>query len=186
MREIPVGHGRVTVVDDADYETLSQWKWNSHKPPTASCWYVWRQEPVTRKKISLHRFLMEAASGMDVDHIDGDGLNNRRSNLRVCTRSGNMMNRPMFKKRSASASRFKGVYACSGAPGKWQVSIASNGVRHHLKGRFTSEEAAARAYDDLARKHHGEFARLNFPDGPVLRFLKGMVSRVSFMQRSPR
>lgn len=158
MKKLQVGGGRVSLVDDADYDWLSQWRWTSYKATKANPWYVTRRE--NGVAISLHRQIMGFPEGLDVDHIDGDGLNNCRANLRVCSRSGNMKNRPAFRKRAFGASKYKGVYA---KDGRWQVSLNSDGRRHH-GGTFACELTAARAYDDLAKKHHGEFARLNFPE----------------------
>jgi len=101
-KEIPLTQGKVAIVDDADYEWLSQWKWQYHygyARRTAGP----RLKP---KRIYMHRIVLNPRPGMESDHIIGDGLDNRRCNLRVCTRSQNNMN---AKKQVGSSSRYKGV-----------------------------------------------------------------------------
>lgn len=100
--------------------------------------------------------------GRQVDHIDRDPLNNRRNNLRICTHAENQRNRGPFRPRQqteARHSRFKGV-SWDASKGKWRVRIKVNGRSIH-GGRFDEEYEAARAYDELARLHHKEFAYLN-------------------------
>lgn len=108
--------------------------------------------------VPLHRFLLDAPKGIDVDHIDGDGLNNRRRNLRLATRSQNNANSAV---RVSSKSGYKGVE--SSRIGTWHARIAFRGQRLRL-GTFATAEEAARAYDAKAREFHGEYARTNFPD----------------------
>ena len=103
---------------------------------------------------------MRAPRGLLVDHRNGDGLDNRRDNLRLATHSENMMNRPKIK--SPTTSRFVGVYFDK-ARRLWVARIHLNGKCIWL-GRFATEIEAAKAYDEAAKKYHGEFARLNFPE----------------------
>lgn len=105
----------------------------------------------------LHRWLMRAAFGEEVDHIDGDQTNNRRANLRIVSRSENMRNRQRF---GSAPTIFKGV---SKSGDKWRATIQVDGKRKAL-GRFANPVNAAHAYDCAARKHFGKFARLNFPE----------------------
>lgn len=108
------------------------------------------------KQVRLSRLLAAPPSGMVVDHINGNPLDNRRSNLRVCTVKENNWNR---KRRVGGTSLYKGV---SRAPNGWFANIWPHGKCRHL-GRFKSEIDAARAYDEAAREEYGEFACLNFP-----------------------
>lgn len=105
----------------------------------------------------LHRILLGARPDQEVDHIDGNTLDNRRENLRICTRQENAAAR----KFPRGTSGFRGVsYHC----GKWQASIRVDGTLVYL-GRFDSAEDAARQYDDAALEAFGNFAKLNFPIG---------------------
>jgi len=111
-------------------------------------------------KTSMHREIMNAPKGLDVDHIDGNGLNNRKSNLRLCTHAENVHNsRPM---RNGS-SKYKGV-CWHKTYKKWYSSIGKTGKRFYL-GRFDNEIDAALAYDKKAKELFGEFAYLNFAKG---------------------
>jgi len=105
-------------------------------------------------KTYLHRVVTRAPAGFDVDHIDGDGLNNREANLRQATRSENMRN---TGRRKDNKSGFKGVYWHKGA-GKWQAEIKVGGVKEYL-GLFTTIEAAHAAHQQAAKRLHGEFWR---------------------------
>jgi hypothetical protein len=111
--------------------------------------------------VSLHRAILNPPPGVPVDHINGDGLDNRRSNLRACSTAENVRNSRKYAAHRAT-SKFKGVCLDRG---KYRAQIALPGRKLNL-GRFASEEEAARAYDAAALQHFGEFARLNFP--PVL------------------
>jgi len=116
----------------------------------------------------MHRLIMQPPEGMVVDHIDGNGLNNRRSNLRICTPHQNSFNQP----QRPGTSRFKGVSFRRDC-GKWDVQIRMKGKALHL-GLYEDEEQAAHVYDCKAVELYGRFAYLNFPDegwtqhGPLL------------------
>lgn len=162
MKEIPLTRGMVALVDDADYErVVLEGAWHAHAPYKAY-WYAWRTRNGTRPKtLGMHRFIVDAPTGMVVDHINHNGLDNRRANLRLCTVSQNQQNK---RSRVGASSRYLGVckhkYASSfGAP-RWAVRVE----RKHV-GLFASEEEAARAYDRVALATFGEFANLNFPEG---------------------
>jgi hypothetical protein len=107
--------------------------------------------------IRLHRVILDNPNGV-VDHINGNGLDNRRSNLRVCTIAENCRNSAKY--RSGKTSTYKGV---SKFGNKWRGTICLNNKQIYL-GSFDDEMTAARAYDAAAVIHHGEFARLNFPN----------------------
>lgn len=160
MPTMPLTKGQVAIVDDEDYEFLSQWKWTFDR-------YAYRMRSRQGKKRpwQMHRAVMERVlegdipKGYDIDHIDGDGLNNRRGNLRLATRSQNLQNRVGNAK---ATSKYKGVFWLT-RNRKWQASIKIGPKRTYI-GLFANEEDAARAYDEKAREAFGEFARLNFPD----------------------
>lgn len=113
-----------------------------------------------REKHYLHRWIMRAPRGMDVDHVNGDRLNNRKENLQICTRGQNMMK---SKKRKGTKSQFRGVSWCS-SKNRWQVQVSINGKAKYI-GRFKSEFDAARVWDKAALHYYGgHYARPNFPD----------------------
>jgi len=160
MREIPLTRGYVTLVDDDDYEWLSQWKWYAANDRTNV--YVQRAERLDNGKqrtIRMHRLILGVGKGIVVDHIDRDGLNNQRSNLRIATPQQNTWNRRKFR---SNTSGFRGV-AWDSSNQKWKAKININGKPTHL-GLFDTPEEAAWMYDHAARIHYGEFASLNFPD----------------------
>ncbi len=161
MKEIPLTRGLVALVDDRDYATLMRLApWHVLKGPRT--FYASHNYPMGQGRgrptgsITMHVALMGKRRGVDIDHIDGNGLNNQRSNLRWATRSQNRAN---ARKPRNSAARFKGVSFIKRL-GKFQASI---GKPKRYLGVFTSEEDAARAYDAAANTLYGEFARPNFP-----------------------
>lgn len=111
--------------------------------------------------IRMHRVIMSPPADMVIDHIDGDGLNNRRSNLRICTSTENVRNSKKYTKANCH-SPFKGVIRRPN--GKWGAQIMRDGVKVNL-GSYSTPELAARAYDMAAREYFGEFARPNFRGG---------------------
>lgn len=149
MSEIKLKHGKVVIVDDADFEWLNQWKWCM-----TSRGYIHRNAG-TNGYILIHRLIMDAPHGKDVDHINGNRADNRRSNLRVCSRSENLCNKGLL---SNNTSGFKGVSRFRKT--KWQTYINIQGKRYNL-GHFSSKEEAAKVYNEAALKYHGKFARLN-------------------------
>lgn len=154
MREILLTQGRVALVDDEDYAMLSHWSWGVSQGYAAAYNGGGR---LRCRFISMHRLLMLPAPDLEVDHINGDRLDNRKRNLRVCDGYGNQRNRYSTR----GSSRFQGV-CWSVAARKWQAGIWLNGCQKYL-GIFDCEHEAAAAYDVAASLHFGEFARLNFP-----------------------
>ncbi len=154
VRYIALTKGLCAIVDAADYEEVSKYKWSAHIAG-ANRYAVRRNKG---KRLAMHRFIMKPPKGMIVDHIDGNGLNNRRSNLRLCTAQQNQCNR----RPRGRTSRFKGV-CYRKQIGKFAAAIMSHGEQIHI-GCFDDEEEAARARDRMAVEFQGEFAYLNFPD----------------------
>jgi hypothetical protein len=163
MKEIRLTQGVVAVVDNNDYEWLSQWKWHARKAPCG--WYAKRTGTLEDGKpatIQMHVAIMQPPAGLDVDHIDGNGLNNTRANLRLATRAENTHNR---NRAGNNTSGYKGVHLQKGNGKRkdvWRARITVNGRRHWI-GDFNSPQDAAHAYDAAARKAFGEFAKTNFP-----------------------
>jgi hypothetical protein len=169
MKTIPLTHGLVAIVDDEDYEKLSALSWHSFKPRKALTAYA----KTARKQINydkrgspslMHRIILGLTDPrIKVDHIDRNGLNNQRSNLRIATQLQNMANQKR-RKTQASSSKFKGVFFSRGEYAlrkPWRAMIKINYKTIHL-GRYTTEIEAANAYDVAAKKYHGEFACTNF------------------------
>lgn len=165
MKTVPLGGklaaGRLALVDDADYELISQYRWHIFETPRK-----WRTSgPYARTKPwkTSGFFMHTLITGWQrVDHIDHDGLNNQRSNLRPATTGQNAANgRP---RRNPSASPYKGVFRAPRCPRRpWFAYIRADGVSDFL-GNFATEEEAARAYDAAALAVWGEYAYLNFPE----------------------
>lgn len=156
MRVIELTQGRVAKVDDEDYSRLAMHSWYYHAAGYAAR-DVW--EDGERRTIYMHRAIMDPGPGQEVDHINGDGLDNRRENLRTCSHQENIAARSSSGR--PGSSEYLGV-SWSEATGKWRARIRHNYDEIHL-GVFESEEEAARAYDRKALELRGEFATLNFP-----------------------
>lgn len=158
MKTIELTKNKVAMVDDADYEWLNQWEWYAQKGLLT--FYAARRMTVSEntghKQQYMHRLILNISDKATVtDHIDHNGLNNQRINLRACSQQQNMMNHKIQKHSSV----FKGVSKEKNT-GRWRGYIKVSGKRLHL-GYFSSEEEAAFVYDEAAKKYFGEFARLN-------------------------
>ena len=165
MKKIPLSRGRFALVDDEDYDWLMSWKWHLVVDRN-NCAYAIRHTGTVngeRGIIRMHRLLMNTPSGMEVDHADGDGLNNQRNNLRNCSKAENQRNK---KRQANNTSGFKGVVIDYENRLKRRkrirAKIGYNG-KVILLGRFSTVVDAAKAYDAKAKELYGEFARLNFP-----------------------
>jgi hypothetical protein len=155
MKEIKLTKGMVTLVDEVDFDYLNQSKWCVHR--SHATFYAHRR--LHGKLISMHRVILERMGFKNfeqVDHINGNKLDNRRSNLRPATESQNQWNRT---KLVNNKSGYKGVH-WNKDRSKWRASIRFNRHLYHL-GYFTDPIEAAKAYNDAAIEYHGEFAKLN-------------------------
>lgn len=160
MREIALTLGQVALVDDADYDLVAGRRWHAERGK-------WTYYAVTRemrrgvkRNIHMHRVISGAPDGIRVDHANGCGTDNRRTNLRWATNSQNGANQRLTVRNRSGR---KGVSRSSSG---WQVSIRKLGKSIYL-GTFDDLDEAARAYDAAARSLFGDFARLNFPEVPL-------------------
>lgn len=154
--EVPLTRGYVALIDAEDAARVLTFKWAAMpRPRTVYAFRAIRRADGARTTQSLHTFLTGYAR---TDHLDGDGLNNRRANLREATSNQNMHNRRLNKD---NLSGFKGV-SWHKRDGFWQAGIRADGRSKNL-GYYATAEEAARAYDAAARELHGDFATLNFP-----------------------
>lgn len=156
-RIILLNQGKVALVDAEDYERVNSFTW--HVKTRKYTWYAMRivHGPDGNHQVLLHRFILDALPGVEIDHKNMDGLDCRKANLRPATHGQNGANR---RKESGHSSMFKGV-RWSKDKRKWRVEIQSNSKQSHV-GYFENELVAAKAYDSAAIRVHGEFAQLNF------------------------
>jgi hypothetical protein len=146
MKKIKLTRNKYALVDDEDYDELNQHKWYAHKTKNTS--YVRRRQ----KTIHMHRVIMNPPSHLHIDHIDGNGLNNQKENLRICTGTQNQGN---SKIRKDNTSDIKGV-SWHKVNNKWVSHISINGKRKNL-GYFSDKNEAKNAYTRAAKEHFGEF-----------------------------
>jgi hypothetical protein len=157
VKLIPLTQGQFTIVDDEDYDLLIQYKWCAHKCSSVKHrhkFYVDRANGMI-----MHRIILDAKVGECVDHINGDGLDNRRCNLRVCKKKENSHN---YSIPHTNTSGYKGV-SLDKRVGKWKCYIQVNGKWKWL-GQFESKIEAALVYDQKAMELFDEYAKLNFPE----------------------
>jgi hypothetical protein len=157
-RKIRLTEGKFTLVDQNDFYRLNIFQWFAEGKGDrlyAMRPLLSRDKP--SRMVRMHRDITNAPPGILVDHKNGNGLDNRRDNLRLATHTQNMQNRRKLKNTS---SKFIGVHFDKHSA-QWRARITYKAKKLHL-GRFDNEIAAAKAYDAVARKYHGEFARLNF------------------------
>lgn len=151
---VPLTQGKFAIIDAEDWPLVGQFKWYARRDGPR--WYAQRGD--NRSSVHLHRFILDAPDELSVDHINGDGLDNRRENLRLATQSQNHANTPARKDNRLG---LKGVSRRSAR--SYAAEVARGGQRYYL-GRFRTAEAAARAYDAKARELFGPFAHCNFPE----------------------
>jgi hypothetical protein len=157
MKKIALTKTKFALVDDDNFEKLNQWNWNFSRGYATRHIYIGTK----RTTVRMHRTILNIPSGMYPDHIDGNKLNNQKSNLRICTHSQNMMNR----KIQANSTGYKGVSYCNTCyKGKKYQYIQAH-IRINKKliylGTFPDLISAAKAYDAKAKELFGEFARTN-------------------------
>lgn len=158
MREIPLANGKgVAVVDDEDFERVAAHRWTLMRQALGHREHRYALTQIDHVTVYMHRLVIGAPAGIRVDHVDCDGLNNRRANLRLCDQSQNGGNHRAWGRPTASG--FKGVHRVRK---KWRAEIMVRRERFNL-GNYETPEEAARVYDAAARHHFGAFARLNFP-----------------------
>ena len=162
MKEIPLTQGKVALVDDSDFELLSQFKWCASKVTTKTNGDIWYAVRTVKRvngrdtNISMHRFILGAPKGMVVDHRNHNGLDNRRSNIRLCTVAQNSHN---IRRARRNLPR-----GCSlihpNREKKYQANICVNGRSYNL-GAFSDPIQAGMAYDLASMVLHGEFGIRN-------------------------
>lgn len=157
MKKIELTSGKFALVDDEDFETLNQYNWFASE--SSKSFYARRNVCGNKKtvKVAMHRQIMGFPDGLEVDHKDGNGLNNQKSNLRICSKTENLKNKRLYKNNKTG---FKGV-TWHKQHGKYYSSIRING-KYVFLGLFLDPIDAAKAYDREALKNFGKFARLNF------------------------
>lgn len=160
IAEVPLGNGKVALVDEEDLEkVLAHGAWHSHKQGGTT--YAAHEHYIGNGKsvrVVLHRFIMNAAPGAVVAHLNGNGADCRKANLRI---ANHKLNGASYRtKNKGAASKYRGVYANNGRGKPWAVHIWKDGVSYYF-GRYDTEEEAARVYNKHAAEMFGEFAHIN-------------------------
>ncbi len=158
MKQIKLTKGQFALVDDEDYVWLSRWRWHTRVAKHTN--YAARSVSGVdgkQRDLKMHRAILKVEQGYDIDHKDRNGLNNQRNNLRQCTKSENCYNR---SKHPSNTSGYRGV-SWRAQRNRWKAQINVDGAQIHI-GSYFCIIKAARAYDEAAKKHHREFAQLNF------------------------
>jgi hypothetical protein len=149
MKKIKLTQNKFALVDDEDYEKLNQYSWYAEKGRYT--YYAARTDKL-KKKIRIHRFIMNPTSNLQIDHINGNGLDNRKENLRICTHQQNQYNKKLSKNNS---SGIKGVH-WDKSRNKWRAKIKINNKEKYL-GRFKDRIEAKEVYTKFAKQYFGEF-----------------------------
>lgn len=150
MKKIQLTRGKFAIVSEADYEIVKDYKWYAHKA-LSNRWYA-RSAVVG----FMHRFLTGVQEEMSVDHINGDSLDNRQENLRICSHLENLRNKKIYRNNK---SGYKGVYFDKGK-NRWIAQVVLGGKK--ITRSSIDPEKAALLYDELAREYFGEYAKVNF------------------------
>lgn len=156
-KQIPLTQGKFAIIDAEDYEELSKYKWYAMKTSDVDYMAVRNSHGPKRRLILMHRQVMNTPKGMDTDHRNHNRLDNRKSNLRICTTTQNLQNGSSQK---GSTSQYKGV-SWYKRDKKWRADIQVNGKKIFL-GYFDNETEAAHAYDEAAVRYFDGFAKTNF------------------------
>ena len=158
MKKIILNNGIYAIVDNDDFKKVSKYKWRGVYSKKSNTYYAARStwDSLTKKKstMRMHRLILKARKGEIVDHINHNGLDNRKSNIRIVDNSQNQCNRV---KRGDFSSKYKGVYRCAD---KWRALICFNKIKYHL-GVFIKEIDAAKAYNKKAKELFKEYAFIN-------------------------
>ena len=161
FRRIPLTQGKFAIVDPEDYDRLAKYKWFAMRSRRGFYAIRWvKTKNGRRKKIRMHRQVLNVHDDKLIDHKNHNGLDNRRENLRIVTNMQNSWNKR--KQKGDYSSKYKGV-SWAKRVGKWHTEIYCRGKKIFI-GYFDDEKAAARAYDEKATRLYGEYAALNFPD----------------------
>jgi hypothetical protein len=157
---IPLTQGKYATIDTDQLDVVLRFRWTAYKHGLV--WYARgrRELEYGWHTVSLHHLILAVPSRIHIDHIDRDGLNNTRQNLRVCTHTENMLNRRLF---ASNSSGYRGVSPNPHGGKPWRAQITDGGTKHML-GTFDTAEDAARAFDVAAREFRGTTAIANFPD----------------------
>ncbi len=151
IESVELTRNQVAIVDSDDMPRLLEYKWRAHKNEFDYTWYAISTDTTA---VLMHRYILRLSVADEclVDHINGNGLDNRKTNLRLCTNSQNQMNR---RKQRGGTSRFKGV-SWDSSRQRWTVRLVNKNL-----GRFDNEEEAARVYDLAAIEAFGAFEKTN-------------------------
>lgn len=157
MKKIKLTQNQFSLVDDEDFDFLSKNKWQAARTKRGDTFYAGRTFWLKGKKtkIFIHQVVMNPPKGYVVDHINGNKLDNRKSNLRVCTNSENLKNQGL---RSTNTSGYKGVFFLK-RERKWRATIKCNYKQYYL-GEFLDKEEARQAYIKACHKYHGKYANI--------------------------
>jgi len=152
MKTIPLTQNKCALIDDEDFKKVNAHKWYALK--SGHYWYACSYDSKNKKTIYMHRLILNTPTGTDTDHINHNGLDNRKKNLRTCTKAQNQHNTMLCKRRKKS--KYKGLY-WNKKGGKWVARINRTYI-----GSYSDEKEAALAYDKAAKELYGEFACTNF------------------------
>lgn len=154
--EIFLTQNKIAIVDAEDYAYLNQFKWYAFKHRNTFYAVRWLFKENKQIALLMHREILKPSKNIKIDHINRNGLDNRKCNLRICNNSQNMMNR---EKQCNNSSGYKGVCWVQHA-NKWMAQIGVNKQNKYL-GYYSTKEECAEVYNEAAKKYHGEFAELN-------------------------
>jgi len=166
-----LNHGKFALIDAEDLPRVAPYRWHATHDADTGRWYAERGERLGKGKgarvrtVRMHRAILDAPPGMEVRHRNGDGLDNRKANLVLCTRAQRNTTNRLFR---SNTSGYRGVSWFAPA-GRWRAKLRHGGTQLHL-GYYATAEEGARAYDAKAAELFGVYAYQNFPghdhDGP--------------------